>query len=117
VKSTAAGWDFLMSHDVLPRYNLWTIEPGSAFANQKIPPLEYFIEAEKAYTELRWKYGLDPPVPSTSGHYGYMLNCLQDFEYYHGTGTLSKRTLEARLSLGPGESGYYDDDGYTYSKE
>jgi hypothetical protein len=116
VKSTASGWDFLMSHDVLPRYNLWTIEPGSAFADQKAPPLEYYIEVEKAYAELRWKHGFDPPVPATSGRYGYLLNCLHDFEYYHGTGTLSKRTLDARLGLGAGESGYYDEDGYTYSK-
>jgi hypothetical protein len=78
--------------------------------------LEYYIEVEKAYAELRWKHGFDPPVPATSGRYGYLLNCLHDFEYYHGTGTLSKRTLDARLGLGAGESGYYDEDGYTYSK-
>jgi hypothetical protein len=91
VRSTAGGWDFLMSQGVLPRFNLWTIEGGSAFAGQQAPPLEYYIEAQKAYTELRWKHNFDPPFPATHTRYQYCLNCLQDFEYYHGTGIMSKQ--------------------------
>ncbi|OGO24292.1 MAG: hypothetical protein A2144_10210, partial [Chloroflexi bacterium RBG_16_50_9] len=91
VKSTAAGWDFLMSHGVLPRYNQWYIESGSPLAGQPSPPLEYFIEVQKAYTELRWKHNFDPPFPSTFSRSSYLLGCLQDFEYYHGTGVLSKK--------------------------
>jgi len=118
VKSTASGWDFLMSHGVLPRYNLWTREGGSAFANQPAPPLEYFIEAQKAYAELRWKHKFDPPFPSTQTRYTYHLNCLQDFEYYHGTGTLSKRNFDARLGVSAGEKGgREDEEGYTLSWE
>lgn len=114
VKSTSEGWDFLMSHGVLPRFNLWTRETGSAFADQSAPPLEYFIEAQKAYTELRWKHGFDPPFPGGKHRHSYHLNCLQDFEYYHGTGTLSKRNLDARLGLDPeGPGGRFDDEGYT----
>jgi len=116
VKSTAGGWDFLMHHGVLPRFNLWTIEGGSAFAGQQAPPLEYYIEAQKAYTELRWKHNFDPPFPATHTRYQYCLNCLQDFEYYHGTGIMSKQNLDARLGLGPdGKGGREDAEGYTLS--
>lgn len=116
VKSTSEGWDFLMSHGVLPRFNLWTREAGSAFANQPAPPLEYFIEVQKAYTELRWKYKFDSPFPAAKDRYSYVLNCLQDFEYYHGNSTLSKRNLDARLGVKPGEKGGREDqEGYTLS--
>ena len=116
VKSTAGGWDFLMSHGVLPRYNLWTTEAGSAFADQESPPLEYFIEIQRAYAELRWKHKFDPPFPATHSRYQYSLNCLHDFEYYHGTGTMSKQNLDARLGVSAGEKGgCEDEEGYTLS--
>ena len=116
VKSTAGGWDFLMSHGVLPRYNLWTREAGSAFADQESPPLEYFIEIQKAYAELRWKHKFDPPFPATHSRYQYSLTCLQDFEYYHGTGITSKQNLDARLGVSSGEKGgCEDEEGYTLS--
>ena len=105
VKSTAEGWDFLMGHGVLPRYNQWTIESGSAFANHQRPPLEYFIEIQKAYTELRWKHKFDPPFPSTFSRSAYLLCCLQDFEYYHGTGILSKKKQEEMLAAGRKSTG------------
>jgi hypothetical protein len=114
VKSTAAGWDFFMEHGVLPRFNLWTREAGSAFADQPAPPLEFFMEGQKAYTELRWKHGYEPPFPAGNDRFSYSLNCLQDFEYYHGHSTLSKRTLDARLGLSPDHpGGIQDQDGYT----
>jgi len=116
VKSTSAGWDFLMSHGVLPRSNLWTRESGSAFADQSAPPLEYFIEVQKAYTELRWKHNFDPPFPAIQTRYTYGLNSLLDFEYYHGTGTISKRNLDAKLGVKPSEKGGREDkEGYTLS--
>lgn len=116
VKSTSDGWDFLMSHGVLPRFNLWTREAGSAFADQPAPPLEYFIEAQKAYTELRWKHKFDPPFPAAKDRYSHILNSLQDFEYYHGSSTLSKNYLDARLGVKPGQKGGRDDEeGYTLS--
>jgi len=63
-----------MKHGVLPRFNLWTREAGSAFTeeNQTAPPLEYLIEAQKAYTELRWKYGLDPPLAGIQGPHSWI---------------------------------------------
>jgi len=116
VKSTAGGWDFLMEHGVLPRFNLWTRESGSAFADQPAPPLEYFIEVQKAYAELRWKHNYDPPFPAANDRFSYFMNSLHDFEYYHGTGTLSKQNLDARLGVKPGEKGGREDqEGYTLS--
>jgi len=116
VKSTASGWDFLMSNGVLPRFNLWIQESGAAFADQQAPPLEYFIEVQKAYTELRWKHNFDPPFPSSNDRFSYFMNSLHDFEYYHGTGTLSKQNLDARLGVKPGEKGVrLDQEGYTLS--
>jgi hypothetical protein len=116
VKSTSEGWDFLMENGVLPRFNLWIQESGSAFADQIAPPLEYFIEIQKAYTELRWKHKYDPPFPSANDRFSYYMNCLHDFEYYHGTSTLSKKNLDERLGVKPGERGGREDQqGYTLS--
>jgi hypothetical protein len=122
VKSTSSGWDFLMSHGVLPRFNTWTIEPGSVFGKQGEqvpPPLEYFIEIQKAYTELRWKYKFDPPFPAMVNFFSLPHSCLHDFEFYHGSGgPLSKRYLDERLGLSPDEKGgYYDQEGYVVMKE
>lgn len=117
VKSTANGWDFLMSHGVLPRYNLWTQEAGSAFEGQKTPPIEYFIEIQKAYAELRWKHNFEPPYPSTMFRNCYGLNCLQDFEFYHGSSSTSKKNLDKALGVKPGEpGGYFDQEGYTLGR-
>jgi len=113
VKSTTGGWDFLMSHGVLPRYNSWIREAGSALVDQPAPPLEFFIEAEKTYAELRWEYKFDPPFPATLNRYGYFHNSLHDFEYYHGSSALSKSYLDARLGVSQGDKGgNYDQEGY-----
>ena len=80
VRSTSGGWDFLMSHGLLPRYNLFTQEAGSAFEGHGSPPLEYYIEVQKAYAELLWKHNFDPPFPATMYNNYFSLNCLQDFE-------------------------------------
>ena len=98
VKSTASGWDFLMSHDVIPRYAVWLIEPGTKLAGQQQPPLEFFLELERAYAELRWKHKFDPP-PGTQSRKCYNLSCLWDWEYYHGTGPLSKQYQQARQGV------------------
>lgn len=118
VKSTSHGWDFLMDHGVLPRFNLWTREVGSAFAGQPSPPLRYFIDIQKAYTELRWKHGFDPPFPATKTRDSWFINCLWDFEYYHGSGPLSKWSLDAKLGVEPnGKGGRYDGEGYGLSSK
>jgi hypothetical protein len=97
VKSIAEGWDFLMSHGVLPRHRFWFIEHGSALGDQTPPPLEYYIEAQKAYAELRQNHGIEMPYATQMGGFNaYVPSCQMDWEYYHGTGTLSKQKLEAR---------------------
>jgi hypothetical protein len=104
VKSTGEGWGHLMKNGVLPRYNQWYIESGSVFADQAQPPLEYFIEVQKKYAELRWKYNFDPPFPSTFSRSSYLLSASWDFEYYHGTGILSKKRQDEFLARGLAKS-------------
>ena len=82
VKSTAGGWDFLMSHGVLPRYNQWMIEAGAPLEDQEPPPLEFYIEIEKAYAELRngsisfddavLKYSEEESIKYRGGDIGYV---------------------------------------------
>jgi len=61
IKSTSEGFDFLMSHGVGVRYNVWNISPLSALAGNKPPPLEYYIELDRAWCETWNKYRLPPP--------------------------------------------------------
>jgi hypothetical protein len=97
IKSTASGWDFLMSHGVLPRYRPWCIEAGSSFVGQEVPPLEYFMEAEKAHAELRWKHGFLPwNEPQVDARHPTDFFCHWDWDYYHGTGPYSKQKMEAK---------------------
>jgi hypothetical protein len=116
VKSTADGWDFLMSQGVVPRYNTWCPEPNTGFGRyeQEVPPLKYFIEVQKVYAELRWKYNFDPPFPATTSFFSFHHNCLNDFEFYHGSGPLSKKYMDERLGVKLGEQGgRFDQEGYT----
>jgi len=101
VKNFASGIDFLMDHGVVPRYAYWTIEPKSALRDNQSPPLEYYIEAEKAYAEIRWKHNYDPPIPATWSRFGYIHSAIWDFEYYHGSGPYSKKYQDA--AGGPSE--------------
>lgn len=99
VKSTKEGWDYLMAHGVLPRHRFWFIEKRSALGpmNPTPPPLEFYIEIQKAYFELRQKHGIELPYSSQMGAFNaYVPSCQMDFEFYHGTGSLSKAKLESR---------------------
>jgi len=60
VKSTAEGFDYLMSHGVVCRYNSWCVEPLSASGGQEPPPLEYFVKISRAWYELWKKHDLPP---------------------------------------------------------
>ena len=80
VKSILGGFDFLMSNGVLPRMDLWCIEPNAILGPQDPPPLEYFLKVGKGYTELRRKHGFDPPGANSRGSYG--IDCLYDWDYY-----------------------------------
>jgi len=98
LKSTLGGWDFLMSHGVIPRMDMWCIEPGSKLAEHNLepPPLEYYIEVEKGYLELREKHGF-MTLPSLFDSRAMCYhNCMTDWEYYHGSGPRSLKSLNKK---------------------
>ncbi|EHP69643.1 biotin synthase-like enzyme [Metallosphaera yellowstonensis MK1] len=70
VKSTAEGIEFLMSKDVVPKFDTWGLEPLSWFGRAGVtpPPLEYYAELYVKYLELKVRYGL--PWPKGLGEAG-----------------------------------------------
>lgn len=58
INSTKEGFEYLMSHGVIPRLNHWTIEPNSQLGKNYPPPLEFFIEAVRCWFETWLKYCL-----------------------------------------------------------
>lgn len=81
IKSTLQGFDYLMAHGVFPRKDYWTQAEGSAFKDQTPPPLEYYVELERGYLELRLKHGFPFPF------HGYCRGCTTidvtgDWDYY-----------------------------------
>lgn len=114
IENWREGWDFLMSNGVVPRYAYWTMEPKSALGKvpgQQYASLEYYIEAEKLYFELRQKHGMDLPYPAAFNRCDYALSCMHDFEFYHGNGPLSKKVLETKgpreaFTCKPGDPGF-----------
>jgi hypothetical protein len=61
IKSTAEGYEFLMSHGVIPRPNLWVASASSALKGNTVPPLEFFVRLGLTWYELWKKYTLPPP--------------------------------------------------------
>jgi hypothetical protein len=47
----------LARHGVSVVYIVWGIGPNSAFANQKLPSLEYFVRLAKGYHGIHQRYG------------------------------------------------------------
>jgi hypothetical protein len=62
IKSVREGFEFMMSHGVLPRPLEWAIEEGSALKDNNPPPLEFFVRYMITWYESWIKYRL-PPVP------------------------------------------------------
>ena len=60
VRSTSEGFNYLMSHGVVCRYNSWCVEPLSALGGQEPPPLDYFVKISKAWYESWKKHDLPP---------------------------------------------------------
>ncbi len=94
VKSTLDGFDYLMDYGVLPRMDMWCIEPNSVLAkyNPEPPPIEYYVHLEKGYMELREKHDF-MTLQAGISRYSYIHNCACDFAYYHGNGPGSKKIL------------------------
>ncbi|MFC2042333.1 radical SAM protein [Chloroflexota bacterium] len=60
VKSTTEGYEYLMSHGVIPRPVTWYVEPGSALNDNIPPPLELLVRLDLAWYETWKKYELPP---------------------------------------------------------
>ncbi|MBI3091001.1 MAG: radical SAM protein [Candidatus Tectomicrobia bacterium] len=61
VASTSAGFDYLMSHGVTPRAPQWCIEPLTVLGKpnaQKLVPLDFFIQIDRAWFQTWKKYKL-----------------------------------------------------------
>lgn len=65
VKSTSEGFDFLMSRGVFPQPTSWCVSHLSGFRDQRTPPLDYFLEIDRAWYGL-WK--LHRLVPPPAGY-------------------------------------------------
>jgi len=64
VKSTAAGFEYLMSRGILPRPQQWRREPSTALckeAEQPPVPLEFYIQLTSNWYELYQKYRANLP--------------------------------------------------------
>jgi len=72
----------MMGHGVLPRLDMWVVEPNSALGGQEPPPLKYYIELGKGYLELRRKHNMPTPFGYCRGC--YRIDTTYDFEYFHG---------------------------------
>lgn len=70
LRSTAEGLDFLMSREVVPKFDTWAPEPGSILGRlgAKPPSVEYYVKLYLKYHEIRKRYGL--PYPGGLGEGG-----------------------------------------------
>lgn len=60
VASVTEGFEFLMSHGVVPHLDTWCVEPGTALADHPPVPLDFLIQADIAWYETWRKYKLPP---------------------------------------------------------
>jgi hypothetical protein len=80
VASTSAGMDYLMKHGVIPRPNHWCVEPLSTLGHNAPPPLDYFVQVDRAWYELYVKHRLPPLRGYTMGpgHSTYHVSAVLD---------------------------------------
>ncbi len=60
VASAKEGFEYLMSHGVIPHLDTWCIEPGTRLAENPPVPLDFLIQADIAWYETWRKYKLPP---------------------------------------------------------
>jgi len=60
VASATEGFEYLMSHGVIPHLDTWCIEPGTRLADNPPVPLDFLIQANIAWYETWRKYKLPP---------------------------------------------------------
>jgi len=58
VESDREGFEYMMSHGVIPHLDSWCIERESALGGHPPIPLEFFIEVDKVWFEIWDKYKL-----------------------------------------------------------
>jgi len=58
VASAKEGFEYLMSHGVIPHLDTWCIEPGTRLADNPPVPLDFLIQADIAWYETWRKYKL-----------------------------------------------------------
>ena len=64
VESNREGFEFMMSHGVVPHLDSWCIERESALGGHPPVPLDFFIEVDKLWFEVWDRYKL----PSVTGY-------------------------------------------------
>jgi len=62
VASAREGFEYLMSHGVIPHLDTWCIEPGTALAGHEPLSLDFLLQADIAWYETWRKYKLPPFV-------------------------------------------------------
>jgi CheY-like chemotaxis protein len=62
IESNRKGFEFMMSHGVIPHLDSWCIERESELGGHPPIPLEFFIEMDKLWFEIWNKYKL-PSIP------------------------------------------------------
>lgn len=67
VQSTTQGIQFLISHGVIPRPIHWRIDPLSALAGQRQPPLDYFLQVDRNWYLAWQRYQAYEPVGHLMG--------------------------------------------------
>jgi hypothetical protein len=60
VASAKEGFEYLMSHGVIPHLDTWCIEPGTALSGHPSVPLDFLLQADMAWYETWRKYKLPP---------------------------------------------------------
>jgi hypothetical protein len=60
VRSASEGFDFMMSHGVIPHLDTWCLEPGTVLSDNRPPPLDFLLQADVAWYETWRKYKLPP---------------------------------------------------------
>jgi hypothetical protein len=60
VSSASEGFEYLMSHGVIPHLDTWCIEPGSPLEGHPPVPLDFLIRADIAWYQTWKKYSLPP---------------------------------------------------------
>ena len=59
-KSWMEGFEWLITHDIIPRFNQWSPDVGSLYQEKPVPPTEYYLKVGEGWHELMKKYGMYP---------------------------------------------------------